>query len=169
MGGAASHSILSERDVIHFLLDHIESVADVVTKSLEQLEIHIPCGGAKQSTLVSITTSQTVREGFRKMQQLNVSSVAVVDEKEGVLVGNLSVSDLRDITAETIQTVDNTVRDFMGGQFPAPLTADTSETLAEVMRKTVDAKKQRIYIVDSSGKPLRVVTHSHMLQALLTS
>ena len=100
-----------------------------------------------------------------KMYNLNVSGVAVVDDTDTV-VGNISVSDLKDIGygANMFRRLYVSSGTFLnrkveGGLVPKLVYANRSTTIKEVVERYRDNRIRRVYVVTAGfHKPLGVIT-----------
>lgn len=86
-------------------LDSLESYCN---KRIEELGLVNPLGGH----VISISTKDLAIDGFKKMFYSSINAVVVIDEK-GKIVANLSVSDLRNISEETIEYIRLPVLEFL--------------------------------------------------------
>lgn len=84
-------NIISQTDVLRYIYKHMESLGRLRYQTVHQLELSTKPVLVAQANLPAL-------EAFRKMNEENVSGVAIVDSVDGKLVANLSISDLRGLT-----------------------------------------------------------------------
>jgi CBS domain-containing protein len=117
----------------------------------------------------TVTIDKTPMDAFRIMQQKRVSAIAVVDEN-GVLVGTISVSDIKaignnlkffELLAKPItmylQHIQTSTRE-MDDIRPSVLKCKPNNTLDFVMKELTNWKVHRLFVVDENHKPIGVVS-----------
>ena len=120
-----------------------------------------------------------------------------VVSEDGVLIGNLSVRDVRAVLTNkrAFKALQKSVTEFIASyapdkgrvavaasivmssfalvglerseMFPA-ITCKATATLGEILTKLAISRIHRVYIVDPKGRPMRAVTLSDVLAALVT-
>jgi len=159
-----SYRLLTRYDLVHFINKHSDKLARILDQRINEIGLVNPLG----STVVSVSTKDKTSDGFLKMFYNNIHAVAVVDEL-GVLVGNLSSSDLRGLSRENIDNIKLPPLEFlnsMQGLFH-PVTCKPESHLNEVINKSISAKVHRIWVTDSGEKPLGVVTFTDILKCFV--
>jgi CBS domain-containing protein len=111
-----------------------------------------------------------VADAFREIGRLCSDGLAIVDEN-GVLVGNLSASDLKGVTRNNCPILNNTVEDFLNrdqkrGWWERPFCIDLGDTLFNTVHQFVSTGIHRAYIVDQKGVPVGEVNHRDILNQL---
>jgi CBS domain-containing protein len=118
----------------------------------------------KTKLLVKVPETSTAIAAFRKMWHHRASAVAVVDSN-GAIIANLSASDLRGITSQTIETLLLPVYQFLelsGRQSKHQMSADQLRTatpihsLGTVIEMMLTSRIHRVWIVDEKDKPIGV-------------
>lgn len=106
------YKMISQSDVLRFILHYgIGGLQDTMEKDLETL------GMAERRGLVTVPENLIVVECFAHMIRQDVSGVAVVDGT-GMLLGNLSASDLRCILPEHFGVLAMPVVEFLALLYP---------------------------------------------------
>jgi len=158
-------SVLSRSRVINFLATHCDwSIGTLFSKSVESL-------GLVRGPVVCVNQEELTIKAFLKMYQQDVSGVAVINDAAS-LIGNISVSDLKDIGYT--MTIFNTLyipcaqflhRKIEGMEVPLVYLTKASP-LSAVMEKFKNHTIRRVYIVESSSnrRPLGVITHTDVLE-----
>lgn len=181
-------AIISQMDVIRWILEHADDLGDIRDASIEDLGL---LTGTKP--VVSVSPFDPCILAFDKMTRASVSGSPVVTE-EGEAIANLSISDLRGLTAEHfgllalpvaeyialkngVQFVgyenisqDGEHRSFFESKRPGThpenyvglITITPDSTLLEVLEKcSADRRIHRLYVVPNEG--------SHRIQSVLTT
>jgi len=125
-------------------------------------------------TVPSINFDQPAKDAFKKMKELNVSSVAVLNS-QGKLYGNLSATDLRVLGADTsfYMNLSKKIEDFMKDIPPNPIFGlnpifvRPSDNLRLVVRKFVDSGVHRLYLVEEGFELIGVITLAEFIKLLL--
>jgi len=162
-------SVLTQSQVVHWLREH-QSSFKVTKETLDDLQIG-------QSGIISISWDLRAIDAFQVIWNNAISAVAVVDD-DGVLVGNISVSDLKLIgyDATLISRLFYPIREFLkvisltrvedAHPIHGPVFATKSSTLGEVVRRLVETRTHRVYVVDENQKPVGVVSNLEVLRAM---
>jgi len=159
-GAPGAEGLVSQTDIVRFLHAHKAELPDELLAS--PLLPH-------KGTPVTMSSDQRALVGFRKMVVMDRSSVGIVDDA-GVLVGNLSLSDLRGINKSNFASLADPVLDFLASRAeahtPRPLIKAAPETsLGDVIDLLVAEKVHRVWLVDEAGKPLGQLSMSDVLLA----
>eukprot|EP01062_Namystynia_karyoxenos_P081667 TRINITY_DN9016_c0_g1_i1.p1 TRINITY_DN9016_c0_g1~~TRINITY_DN9016_c0_g1_i1.p1 ORF type:complete len:716 (+),score=126.79 TRINITY_DN9016_c0_g1_i1:96-2150(+) len=149
--------VLSTTDVLVFL--HQQPTC------LREFGKHVAelCG--EKPHTVSVDTP--LGRAFARMWELRAEALAIVDGN-GVLLGNLSVSDLRqfrsfrDLALAALSDLSRFVAG-QGGQAEL-VRVPVGATLRDVVDLCVRARVTRVYVTDDEGRPTSVVTHSDVLR-----
>lgn len=89
--GASMINLFTQSQFLKFLDENIDLLGDLAEKNCYDLHL----GTLQVDKIIQISSDQPAIEAFRKMQQHNLSAIAVTDEKTGLLCGQLSASDLK--------------------------------------------------------------------------
>jgi len=130
---------------------------------------------ARQTAMID--SSDLLINAFQKISKDRVSGVAVVDQK-GILVGNISASDLKfsnfSNAKELLTELTHPIEEFLapqkqglfswffggkkGTRLFEPVVVRPGDTLLEVMEKCITNRVHRVYVVDSERRPLGVIS-----------
>eukprot|EP01112_Ceratiomyxa_fruticulosa_P001166 TRINITY_DN1115_c0_g1_i1.p1 TRINITY_DN1115_c0_g1~~TRINITY_DN1115_c0_g1_i1.p1 ORF type:complete len:314 (+),score=54.04 TRINITY_DN1115_c0_g1_i1:176-1117(+) len=164
-------SVLTQSQVVHWLSNHMYYFSDLISKTLEQLEI------GTQTEVYSVSQHQRAIDAFNLIYEKKVSAVAVVDAN-GILVGNISVSDLKLIgyNAKLVSRLFYPIEEYLkvisanknthGHAFQGALSVQKGSTMGEVVHKLVSTRTHRVYVVDPEGKPIGVISNLEVLKAI---
>jgi len=162
--------VLTQSRAIEILLDHHKEL-----KGTMKMRLFEAFPEARQTLMIN--HKELLINAFAKINLDRVSGIAVVDD-DGVLVGNISASDLKfakfsnpkDLLLELTHPIEEFLTPpkegllswFFGsgrkGRLFEPIVVKPGDTLQEVMEKCATNKIHRVYVVDNSGRPLYVVS-----------
>jgi len=157
--------IFTLSDVLKFLVSNsmLMRKEELFNKSIKEL-------GLGKSEPKKFFYKDCVADAFREIGRLCSDGLAIVDEN-GVLVGNLSASDLKGVTRNNCPILNNTVEDFLNrdqkrGWWERPFCLDLNDSLYHTVHQFVSTGIHRAYIVDDQGKPIGEVNHRDILTQL---
>jgi CBS domain-containing protein len=160
-----SMKLLTQTDVVRFLVARQDraAVREMCEQTLQNARLVDVSGGKPP---VSCTPEWSALDAFRKLYISDVSAVAVVNDK-GDLVGNVSATDVRGLRAESIETVNKPVLEYLklhsGGHLMHPITADPSRsTVGTVMAQMVAGRVHRVWVTEHL-KPIGVVSMTDIM------
>jgi len=156
--------MLSQVDVILFLLDKYGQLPAASRKSLDELGLVLQ--HRLLNKIVAMSVKNSAVEGFRKIYRQGVSAIAILSDDDK-LVGTLSASDVRGLTPDNVNLVLQPVLEFLSKKYPnprPPVTLSRNDTLKEVMEKIIMGKVHRVWIVDANNRPIGVVTLSDVIR-----
>ena len=155
--------------------------------ALRDMKVSEMCSESK-TPVQTIKETETAINGFKKMANMDVSGLAVVDD-QGVLTGNLSVRDLRGVgtSGEQFYTLFRTVKEFKAIErqdYPrlAPPTHYSNKkvplrgrfvtmngTFDDVLNQMVDGNIHRIFVVENAARPIptHVISQVDLLRHVL--
>jgi CBS domain-containing protein len=144
-------------------------MGDIATATVEDTKLGF-------CDLVTINKNERALNAFMKLYSYNLSGLAVVDNTDTV-IGNISVSDLKDIgyTASMFKRLNVTSGTFLnrkieGGNLPKLVSANRNSTIKEVLEMYKNNDIHRVYVVTAEfHKPLGVITLSDMLGLFSTA
>lgn len=175
--------VVSQYDVIKMLAANPDKLGEGAAKTVEQLELD---AGA----VFTVPATMTTLEAFGRMGRDHKSALGVVDPASGVLIGNLSVSDIRGLDAADFPLLLLPVGEFIlvrhklatapADVKAAPARANWAEALKalpvvtvglatsfkDVLQALVSKHLHRVYVVDGEGKPISIVTLTDALRAV---
>jgi CBS domain-containing protein len=159
---------VSQSSVIPFLKKHAERLSHLFSKTVQELKLGT-------SPVISISDKAPAIEAFKIMSQHRISGMAVVDE-EGVLIGNISASDIKlflDVPRSKImqlpvqEFVNRIRRDTPSAKTRIPVVAvPNSATLGKVIAKFAATRLHRVFVV-ANQKPFACISLRDILLALL--
>jgi len=120
----------------------------------------------------SVKEDDIARDAFEQMYERNLSALAVVD-KNGILVTNLSSSDLKTLDEDNIGNITLKVNQFLlaaHGVKPAvPIVSKPGDHLEDILPKLLIAQVHRVWITDSVERPIGVVSLTDITKLLTSS
>lgn len=159
---------LTQSDLLKFVADHLDDFGAAVDVTIDNKL------GTRPVYCVS-ATSKTI-DAFRELVNRKVTALGVIDD-DGVLVGNVSVRDIRFIVkqnmgAELNSSLDDFATDIRKHNPDIPkdvIACVESDTVRSVITKLYNNRIHRLYIVDSEHKPLGVISLGDVFHYLLES
>jgi CBS domain-containing protein len=159
----SSLHILTQTDVVAYFNKVIDKLGNSAKFQAGDI---VRCDG-KVKTLLA---SQTALSAVRALTTHSFSAGPVVDTA-GVVIGTLSISDLRGFTKELMPDlllpVDAFLKKIHGEKIPAPLTIKKTDTLSDIIPQVAKARVHRVWIVGDDGKPLGVLSLTDIINAVL--
>ncbi|AMD19826.1 HCL325Cp [Eremothecium sinecaudum] len=170
--GTTVRGILSQRRLVRYLWDNARLFSNLDTllnSSLQCLGIgvldrHMP-PTSRQSRVISVLDHEPLVMALYKMHKERISSIAVINS-QGMLLGNISVADVRHVThTSQYPLLHNTCRHFISvilnnrglemgkDSFPIFHVYPTS-SLARTIAKLVATKAHRLWIVQPAEQTL---------------
>jgi len=160
------YKILTQMDIVRYcqktsLLDKIDETVKDACPQLAEPDY--------AKSLVCVSDKDNALKGFLEMADEEVNAVAVLDDK-GAIRANLSASELRGITQESLPFVMQPVLHFLetlSGKKPvSPITCQPEDKLRDVVKKTLENNVHRVWITDKQRKPVGVVTLTDVIRQL---
>jgi len=140
-------TMLTQTDVLNFLLQNKDKLGPKIGQSVVAL-------GLGKNQTVALKSNLTAVEAFRVLAQNRARAMPIVDNR-GIVIANLSCSDLRGLTQETLKNVTHPVMDYLNfiheGSIPAPVTCEPSTPLQEVMKLLIQNKIHRVWVVSPAN------------------
>jgi len=152
--------IISQSDVVGFLAQH--SLGALGKKTVAEL-------GLVTGAVVCVPHTTIAADAFSALYEKKVSGVAIVDD-QGVLVGNVSASDLRTMHRGHFPRLLWNVMDFLRSEHAHATAAGDviavgeDATFEDALKRLVHNKIHRIYIVDKQKHPVGVCTLTDVLE-----
>jgi CBS domain-containing protein len=111
-------------------------------------ELKSTAGGG--GPIVSVNTHTRALFAFIQMHTQGVSAVAVVDS-QGILVGSISVSDLRSLTPTQLESLQLPVMEFLAQRHTnapsTPISCSATATVGEAVELLAAARVHRVWVV----------------------
>jgi len=106
--------------------------------------------GGGGGPIVSVNTHTRALFAFIQMHTQGVSAVAVVDS-QGILVGSISVSDLRSLTPTQLESLQLPVMEFLAQRHTnppsTPISCSATATVGEAVELLAAARVHRVWVV----------------------
>lgn len=161
--------LLSQHDVVKFLLDNKSSVSNA-SKSVEELHLHNPSHSGVKT--VFCNANEPALTAFRRMEITNHSAVPVIssnDSKE--IIGTISASDLRYVSNADINVVTRSCTEFLKTVYPdgvpSPLTCTKNTKLIEIMEQLITKHLKVIWVVDENSHYLSTVSLTDVINSCM--
>lgn len=149
--------MLSQSDVFYSIKEYIH-LFPLVTNTVQNLGL-----GDKQG--VKARTNTPLCEVFKLIANNRVSGVPILDD-DGVLVGNISASDIKLIGNKptNLDVLKKSAGEFMVRRKPIAVQAST--TIQQVVALVTTERIHRVYVVDASGEYKGVISLVDVLSLL---
>ena len=159
--------LLSQSDIVRFLLLHPGAIQPVAGKSLGELGLASNFSEFQKVATVRETDSALL--GFRRMYIQEADAVAVVNAS-GNIISTLSASDLRGLKLEDFKLLLHPVSHFLRlrhrSHLPAPLLVSANDTLQQAMVLAALGRVHRLWVVEpETRKPIGVLRLADILKA----
>ncbi|KAG0057063.1 hypothetical protein BGZ83_001912 [Gryganskiella cystojenkinii] len=173
--------LVSQTDVIKFLLEHNHQLGSVLDTTAEQTAGHalryaqeyLDSAAAVQlkQTPATITINCVALTALQTMSTSQASCVAIVDSN-GALVAEMSAADLRGLNPGRIQDLNKPVLVYLKtcqgqGNLKRPLSCRTRFSLGQVLSGLVRSHGHRSWLVDEEDRPIGCITLSDVLSLFL--
>lgn len=157
---------VTQSDIVRTLSKHLNLLESITNKTLRGT-------GFQLKKVITVAPPKKAIDAFKLIRDNRVSAVGVVD-KEGILVGNISASDIKMIEhdARHLPRLFNSVEVFTikCNQFNnvdgEVVTCSIDDKLESVIQKLSERKIHRIYVVDEKKKPVGVLSVSDLFTLL---
>jgi len=162
--------ILSQTDIVEYLAIKKENLGSQIDKTFGELQVDLGGISGIKDLLLYIKEDEPIEKAFDIMNKYNVHGVPVLNH-DGVIIGNISVSDMKHVIKWELAVLKSTAKDYFHSLNPDrhPLVTCTSSTkFSEIISQLVKTKVHRTYVVDKDGKPVDIITLTNILDAILT-
>jgi CBS-domain-containing membrane protein len=154
-------NVISQSDVIRYLNANIGLLGDNAGKSIKELNM------ISKDEMVVADADQSALVAFKLLATNLVSAVPLVD-KQGVLAGTLSVSDLR-LLQDDLTPLQLSALQYKSIKEPLPhIVCTPSTTLGEVVATLSNSNVHRVWVVDDANKPVSVISITNICELLST-
>lgn len=152
-------------------------VADIALKNIKKFTFSSSTVGDFKLGIKEVCTidkSEKAIEAFKLIHHKRISGVGIVDN--GVLIGNISASDIRHIgpTASLISRLFLPVEEYLKfipenkeALVPGPYCVLPAATFEEVLTKMVMLRIHRMYVINQERVPIGVISLSDVLAAII--
>ncbi|CAG8446844.1 11151_t:CDS:2 [Diversispora eburnea] len=159
--------ILTQSDIIRYVYEHPECLPSVdFDSSLKSFGLT-----GKEKNVVLGHDKEIALNVYRRMAENKLTGIPIIDS-EDKLVGNLSLSDLRGLSYQSIDCLVLPVLDFLSkipnrknSLIPFSLTENSS--LQETLKLITDKHIHRVWIVDEEHKVQNVITLTDLITVFL--
>jgi len=161
--------LVSQMDVIEWLQNYVESNPSLGERTVEETKL------GNTSNVVSINKSRTAREAFKLILDNKVSGIAITGDFDD-LYGNLSATDFKYIggpEAKSLDDLDLAIEEYMHKIPPNkifglnPVHIRPVDSFKVLIRKLVDSKVHRVYVVHSALKISGVISLIDIIKFVL--
>ncbi|CAG8764259.1 13728_t:CDS:2 [Cetraspora pellucida] len=153
--------ILTQSDIIKYVQAHPECLPTIDFKSsLRSL------GLFKERKLITGYDYETALNVYRRMAEYRLTGIAIINSEQE-LVGNLSASDLRGLSYESIDSLVLPVLKFLGTlsnfeNLLNPLAVTPESSLEEVLNIITVNRIHRVWIIDDKRNVKDVITLTNL-------
>ncbi|KAH8555459.1 hypothetical protein BGW37DRAFT_477287 [Umbelopsis sp. PMI_123] len=167
--------MLSQSTVINFLFKNMHNFSDLeslMNRTLREL-------GLGHNSVISVNADSPVLDALTLMSKYGVSSLAVVGPM-GVLLGNISITDVKYVIKSKNSLLWNTCFQFVGivrskqgiddGQDRYPVFDVKLDTvLYQTVAKLIATRAHRLWVTDDRGRATGVVSLTDVLRVIAKS
>jgi len=167
--------MITQSKMIEFLYKRRSNWTDIMHQRVQNL----------QKSVESINMKEFVIEAFKRIWEKQISGLAVVND-EGILVGNISASDLlrthTSPSGEIIHDLYQPIKKFLNIRkdmkdrvmmmdLPEckPIAVSSMDTLETSLIKCLDSHIHRVFIQDNKGKPVGVISLSDIIRQFVVT
>jgi CBS domain-containing protein len=152
--------LISQTDIVSYLSDRKDQLdKNVLNTPVGQLNI--------PKKIIHVSYRTPTIKAYNHLIRHKISALAVLDENQK-LVGNLSASDLRGLTDETLNTLRQPVNQFIHNTGQKNLVCcSPEEKLDMAMNKLVENKVHRLWVTDEQNKPVGVLSLTDVIRAII--
>lgn len=149
-------NVLSQTDLLKFLNAHLHMGDSKIVGGKTLAELGLGQGGC-----VSVTDGHTVIDGLRKMQEKNVTCLAIVHRDTDRLQANFSASDLVGLYQENFPAFKSAIPAFLekySEKSLSPIVCQPDSTLIDVVKLLSEHGIHHLWVVDGDYKPTGIVS-----------
>jgi predicted transcriptional regulator len=159
--------ILSPSFIVSWFAKNLDKFSDFMNFSVKEVNL----GGLANdlSQVLTIKEEETVLAAFSLIAKYNIHGIAVIS-KEGKLIGNISVRDLKYIIEESMDNLKLSIHHFfkkITGTRPPLVYCYPTTKFVDVIKLIDDSKVHRIHVINQEGKPIDIITPSNILDTVL--
>jgi len=153
--------MVSQSAIVDFLVEKEAEIGGVLCNSVAEL------GVGSYATIHAVHEDSPLLDAFKLMHQKKVNGCAVVDQ-HGVLVGNISVSDLKYTIQMDISTTNFLSMEELRVEKRELVVCEPTTFVLDVMKKMAANRVHRVYVVNNEQemKVRGVVTMTDILLKL---
>jgi len=157
---AGKFQMISQHDIVKYFIGKNLPEAN---KTLAELGF----GSAAPEKLGFVESNRTALFAFRRMEMKKFIALAVVEPETKVVVGTISVGDVRGLNPDNLSEVLQEVPKFLevvrGKSEETKMVCSKDITLGAVMKTLVDSRHKHMWVVDESGRLIDAVSFSDII------
>ncbi|KAI9356583.1 hypothetical protein DFJ73DRAFT_823253 [Zopfochytrium polystomum] len=169
--GVSKSVVVTQSDILKYAHTHPDTLAGLAPALSETT---LAKAGLVRRSVVTLRDSETALAGYTRMAEKKVMAVPVVDAA-GLVVATLSASDLRGLSADSVEWVRENVLTFLEKmksrlnlqKSAEPVSLTPNDTLQDAMNLMVERDIHRIWILDDMLRPIGVVSQSDIIGAIV--
>lgn len=160
LGRDKNAKLISQSDIVRYLSERKDQLdRNILNTPVGQLNI--------PKKIVHVSYRCPTIKAYNHLIRQKVSALAVLDENQK-LVGNLSASDLRGLTDETLNTLRQPVNQFVHNTGQKTLVCcSPEEKLDMAINKLVENKVHRLWVTDEQNKPVGILSLTDVIRAVI--
>jgi len=164
-------NIVSQSDVIKFLHRNLALLGDFATKTIEELHL---ASTTDADEIAILPQDQTTIQSFQELAARQMSAAPIVG-KDGVMLGTLSISDLKSLRRESVSSLllpSSQYKDPTQGGIKPDVVCTLTDTLGDVITKLASSNVHRVWVLDDGRRPISCVSITNicfLLSQLLTT
>jgi len=145
--------VISQSQVVNLINDHLHLFSMITNKTIIDMRL-----GIKQ--VYSVKLSAPIKDAFKLMVDNKVSGVAVVEDNDNILCGNISASDIKVIVdgneAGGFGKLNLPVKELLGETMTKkePVAVSITTTISQVFKLMCEEKIHRTFVVKDRSKEL---------------
>jgi len=164
--GKTLKSMLSQSAIVKWLWKNGEKLNSLKDKSLRDL--HLGAFGTIKPVF-TVDFDEPLMEAFSILHKNKVTGIGVVNE-EGILIGSISVSDIKMGVGEHLEMLSFPVKNLFDTFHRRDMvTCKGSDPFLGILDKLANTGVHRVFVVDWEGKPTGVITHTDIIDIVLTT
>jgi len=145
--------LITQTDVIRAVQEHIDELVNVGLVSVRNL-------GVTGGQIIAVRADDNALQSLRTMNNHKLSAAPIVNGN-GVLVGTLSISDLKGVTSESLLSLTTTTIKFSEHHSyaqPKAVMVTLDSTFGDVINLIARTRVHRVWVVDANHKPIGVIS-----------
>ncbi|EFC40798.1 cystathionine-beta-synthase [Naegleria gruberi] len=151
-------SILTQAQIVNFLALHQKQMGDIAHQKVGAADLGV-------SPVITLEKHNRTIDCFKKMQQMKVSGLAVVDAT-GILIGNLSARDIKAINPSNlyhslhqgVHTFVQHIREQSYNESHPAISCSEETELGFVIGRLAANRIHRMYVCDKQLHPVKVIS-----------
>jgi CBS domain-containing protein len=165
--------IITHKDFVRFIFHQTQLDESIKVKTIVKKKSNRRCSVGSwhqllhdlgdSHKLISITTDESAFVGLKRMFENKVHSVAILQNNK--LVGNLSASDIRTLTADNVESLLKPIKEFKDLHLGRVISCNLEDSIQAAVQKMLENNVHRLWIEDKNNDgELLLITMSDILQ-----